>query len=110
MSISRVFNIFLSNSEIGASVRMFQLSDGADVYISASGTVINSPAFANSTPVVGTRDMRINSTDITYEFLLAALTPAEGDFVRSINASETEDTGGKGVYYYNGSAWVKSVG
>jgi hypothetical protein len=111
MSISRDFNIFLANSDIGASVRMFQLSDGANVYITSSGTVITSPAFANGTPVVGTRDMRINSTDITYEFLLAALTPAVGDTVRSVNASETVGAGDTGIYYYGNPsatpAWEK---
>jgi hypothetical protein len=101
-------NAFISNSTINLATSIMFFNDNADVVwrsvncdYPGAATIINLPANP------GTRDLRIDAQDRGYTGLLAVLTPAEGDFVRSSNVSETEDTGGKGVYYYNGTAWEK---
>lgn len=55
-------------------------------------------------PVTAVRKFSIKGIDAGFLGLLSTITPSEGDTVRSANASEST---GKGLYYYNGAAWVK---
>lgn len=92
----------ISSSKITTSLNIAYLTDGADVKIMSTSCVYAVAVQPNTPTAV--RKFGISGYDIGFAGLLSTLTAIAGDMVRSTNASEPT---GKGLYFYNGTAWEK---
>jgi hypothetical protein len=103
--VSLPLDVQVSNSHLDLSGDLQYMADGANLYYMSSNCVYDHGVSLHAT--TGPRVVRLNFVDGAYEGLLSALTPAIGDFLRSINATDTE-----GIYFYktDGPAWEKVAG
>jgi hypothetical protein len=94
------------NCDLTYTTKTFFFADGSNLrYISNGSKLL--PNLYPSTPTAS-RLLGIDSRDLDYIGLLANInSPLLGDMVRCSNASEPL---GKGLFYYNGTAWVKITG
>jgi hypothetical protein len=95
-------DIYILNSIINNSAHFAYFDDNGDLNIMSANSKYAIALYANGLSAV--RILELNGTDFGFNGLLSTLTPQEGDIVRSVNASEVS---GKGIYYYNGTAWEK---
>lgn len=92
----------LSNVATDFPLTFAYMDDGGDVRLRVESSALQQSIATNIT--TAQRVFALSAPTAPYGGLLSYLTPEEGDMVRSANAAEP---GGKGLYYYNGAAWVK---